>query len=101
MSSRRFAKRRDPERNHAQAKIQISAETSRGNFVAQFAISRRDYPDVHLAGFRRTDPQHLTVLEHAQQLGLEVRARLADLVEKQRAARGALEASCAVADSPG
>src|ERR1700736_4950614 len=69
--------------------------------MAQLAIGRRDDTDVHLARFRSADAQHLAVLEDSQHLGLEVRACLADLVEKQRAARGALEASRAVADSAG
>src|SRR3984957_8192584 len=69
--------------------------------MAQLAIGCGDYPDVHLARLRPSHAQHLAVLEDSQHLGLEVRACFADLVEKQRAARGALEASRAVPDSAG
>src|SRR5271156_5285674 len=96
-----FAQRRDLERNYAQAEIQISAEFAGRHFAPQLAIGRRHDAHVDLARLRRTDAHHLAVLEHAQQLSLEVRARLADLVEKQRAARGALEASEALANCAG
>ncbi len=52
-------------------------------------------------GFADADAQHLAVLEHAQQLGLEVARDLADLVEEERAAVGALEAAGARRDGAG
>ena len=88
-----LAQRRDPERNHAQPEVQVRAEFAGRDFAPQLAIGRRHDAHVDLARLRRADSQHLAVLEHAQQLGLEVGTRLADLVEKQRAARSALEAS--------
>ncbi len=39
------------------------------------------------------DPLDLALLEHAQQLGLQARAHLADLVEEDGAAVGRLEAA--------
>src|SRR5271163_843163 len=96
-----ISERCDLERNDAQAKIQVSTETAGRNLAAQLAIGRGDYADIHLARLRSADAQHLAVFEHAQQLGLEVRARLSDLVEKQGAAGGALEASRAVTDGAG
>src|SRR5580704_9896408 len=96
-----FAQRRDLERDYAQAEIQVSAEFAGRNFAPQLAIGRRHDAHVDLARLRRADSQHLAVLEHAQQLGLEVGTRLADLVEKQRAARGAFETSEALANCAG
>src|SRR5271155_4284582 len=96
-----LAQRRDLERDYAQAEIQVSAEFAGRYFAPQLAIGRRHDAHVDLPRLRRAYPQHLAVLEHAQQLSLEVRARLADLVEKQRAARGALEASEALANCAG
>ena len=47
------------------------------------------------------DPLELALLQHAQQLGLERRRDLADLVEEQRAAVGQLEAALAGVDGAG
>src|SRR5271156_5746247 len=96
-----LAQRRNLEWDYAQAEIRVSAEFAGRHFAAQLAIGRRHDAHVHLARLRRADAQHFAILEHAQQLGLEVRACLADLVEKQRAARGALEASGALANCAG
>ncbi len=101
MSSRRSRNGAILQRNDAQAEIQIGAEAPGRNFAAQLAVGRRDYPDIHFARLGTADPQHFAVLEHAQQLGLEIRARLADLVKEQGAARGPLEASRAIADRAG
>ena len=49
-------------------------------------------------GSAAADAEHLAVLEHAQELRLEVGADLADLVEEERAAVGALEAARARGD---
>ena len=96
-----IAQGRNPERNDAQAEIQVSAEAAGGNFMAQLAVGRRDDSDIDFARFRRANAQHLAVLEDAQQLGLEIRASFADFVEEQGSIRGALEASGAVADCAG
>src|SRR5690606_15857444 len=47
------------------------------------------------------DADDLALLEHPQQLGLEVERQLADLVEEDRAAVGLLEAAGAVDHRPG
>ena len=57
------------------------------------AVGGGDHAHVDAARRRAADAQHLALLQHAQQLGLEVGADLADLVEEQRAAVGALEAA--------
>ena len=50
-----------------------------------------------MRGLGAPDPQELSFLKHAEQLGLEARGDLADLVEEQRALVGALEAAGATA----
>ena len=45
---------------------------------------------------RAAEPLELVLLQHAQDLGLRVRAHVADLVEEQRAAVGLLEAADAL-----
>ena len=44
---------------------------------------------------RAADPAELALLEHAQQLGLEVERQLAELVEEHGAAVGQLERALA------
>src|SRR5690606_36828610 len=56
-------------------------------------IRRRDDPHVDLAHVAAADAEHLAFLQHAQELGLELGTDLADLVEEERAAVGALEAA--------
>ena len=56
-------------------------------------MRRGDDPHVHPARLRRTDALELAFLQHPQQLGLDVRGELADLVEEDRAAVRELEAA--------
>jgi len=77
-----IAERRDSERNHAQAEIQVGAKAPRRYLAAELAVGCSDDSNVHLAGFRRADAKHLAVFEDAEQLGLKVGAGLADLVEE-------------------
>jgi hypothetical protein len=54
-----------------------------------------------LIGSRAADALELALLQHAQQLGLQVERHLADLVEEQRAAVGELERAGARGDGAG
>ncbi|MNV48309.1 hypothetical protein D3C71_1402080 [compost metagenome] len=49
----------------------------------------------------RAQALQLAALQHAQQLGLHRQRQLADFIEKQRAAIGALELALALADGAG
>ena len=61
--------------------------------VASSGVGGRDHADRHRRRRRLAERQDFARLEEAQQLGLEVEAELADLVEEQRAlARGADDA---------
>src|SRR3546814_11760975 len=59
-------------------------------------VGRADQADVHLHGLAAADPVDLALLHGAQQLRLETRVHLADLVEQQGAAVGFFE----LADPP-
>ena len=67
-------------------------ETGRAAPPAEVAVGRGDHADVDRAGALLADALELALLQHAQQLGLQLERHLADLVEKQRAAVGQLEA---------
>ena len=64
-------------------------------------MRRRDDAHVDLHRLAGADALERHLLKHAQQLGLHVETDVADLVEKQRAAVGRLEAAHLVADGVG
>ena len=93
--------RRDPDREHAEAIVEILAEPPLAHVGGEVAVGRRD--DAHVDGARRVvaDAFVLPLLEYAEQLGLEVEREVADLVEEDRALLGEPEASGAIAHRPG
>ena len=86
-----LAQRRDPDRHHGEPVVEVLAEAALGDRAAQVLVRRRDDPHVDLDRRRLADPPDLALLERAQELRLEPRARLADLVDEERAAVGLLE----------
>ena len=101
MSSRALAQRRQVQRDDVQAVVQIAAEvprrisSSRSRLVAAM---RRVSIGI---GLRRADGNHFAMLQHAQQLHLRRRRRLADLVEEERALRRGGEETDLVLDRAG
>src|SRR5262249_61392787 len=63
------------------------------DLAREIAVGRTDDPHVDRDVVAAAHARELAVLEHVQQLGLERRVELADLVEEDRAAVGRLEAS--------
>ena len=61
----------------------------------EIAVGRGDDPHVDAEGLVAADALELALLQEAQQLHLDGRRDLADLVEEQRAAVGLLEAAVA------
>ena len=59
--------------------------------LREIAVGRGDDADVDSERLLSADPLERAVLEHAQQPHLRVERQLANLVEEQRAAVGALE----------
>ena len=95
-----LAQRRQAQREDAQPVVEVLAEAPLGDGLLQIDVRR---------GQQRTSTLHRAVaphrlerplLEHAQQLGLQLERQLADLVEQQRAAVGHLEAPGAVRVAP-
>jgi hypothetical protein len=73
--------------------VQILAECSGLNGGIEVAICRGDDADVDAAALRRADRLYLTLLQGAQELGLQIHGHVADFVQKERAAVGGLEQS--------
>ena len=94
-----LAQRRELDRDHVQAEVEVLAEAAGGDLVAQVAVGRRDDAHVDAARLRRrrrgsTSPSCSTRSSFAWKSALD----LADLVEEERAAVRALEAAGARRD---
>ncbi len=79
-----LAQRRHPQGHHAQAIEEVLAKSSPGDQRAQIPVGGRDDPDVHPEAVGAADSLDLVLLEHPEQLGLDARGDLADLVEEAR-----------------
>src|SRR5438093_9602168 len=88
---RALAQRRQPDREHAQAIEQILAQLAVRHRLLGLAVGGRHDADVDLEFALPADPRDDPGLEHAQQAHLQLDRHLADLVEEERAALGALE----------
>src|SRR5262249_52469061 len=82
-----------PDRKDPKSEQKVVAEASLRALALEVTIGRRDHPDVH----RHTRPVSYgldpTFLQHPEQVHLDARARLADLVEAEGAAICELENS--------
>ena len=94
-----FAQGRHVDRENTQPIVQVLAELSFLYRGEQIAVGRGDHAHVDFAGLRAADRLELALLQHAQQLALQVERQLADLVEEERAAVGQGEAAVALAAS--
>ena len=70
---------------------QIAAEAAALHLLLEIAVRRRKDSRVHRDRLGAADGNHLALLEHAQELHLRGRRRLADLVEEERALGRGLE----------
>ena len=86
-----FAQRRQRDRKHVQAVVEIAPEAPAPHLLGQIAVGRRDDADVDVDRARTAEAFDLPFLEHAQQPRLQLERQLADLVEEDRAAVRQLE----------
>ena len=86
-----LAQRRQVDVRDAQAVIQVRAKALRLHRAAQVDVGRGQQAHIQRNRPARAHAHHLALLQHAQQLYLERRRQVADLVEEQRAAIGRLE----------
>ena len=80
---------------------EVLAEVAARDGGLQVAVRRGDDPDVGLQDLRPAEALELALLQDAEELGLDERARLAHLVEEEGAARGLLEPPRARGDGAG
>ena len=91
-------KRWQREGEHVQPVEQILAEPARADPFGQVLVRGGNDANVDLARDILADMLVLPLLQHPQQFGLQFEGKIADLVEKDRAAVGDLEAAGPVAD---
>src|SRR5207247_4773696 len=85
------AQRREPDREDAQAVVEVLAESAGLHLLVEVPVGGHDDSGVDRAGAVLTHRADLPLLQHAQELRLERRAGLRDLVEEERAAARHLE----------
>jgi hypothetical protein len=90
-----LAQRRQHEARHVQAVVEVLAERLVLDHLLELAVGGRDDAHVHLHRVVVAQAADLALLDGAQQLGLERRRGLGDLVEEERAAVGLLEQALA------
>ena len=81
-----LAQRREVDGHHLQPVVEVLAEASGRDRPPEVAVGGSDDPDVHLPPLRPAHGADLVLLEDAQELGLERRRDVPDLVEEDRAA---------------
>src|SRR5204863_9303858 len=86
-----LAERGNRDREDRQPEVEVLAVLPRRDGCLQVAVRRGDDADVYLQGGGAADPLEPFLLERAQNLGLERKRQVADLVEEQRAAMRQLE----------
>ena len=86
-----IAQRRHPDRDDVDPVVEVLAEPPFLDRLLEVDVGRGDQAEVGLDRLGAADALDLPFLDRAQQLGLQVEAQVADLVEEQRAAGGQLE----------
>src|SRR5437016_14260496 len=78
---------------HREPVIQVRAERPGLDQMLEITVRGCDQPDIGPQRRRAADPFVLPFLQHAEQLRLDRRGEIADLIEEERAAGGDLEAT--------
>ena len=87
--------------HHVQPEIEVFAEIAPAHLFLEVAVRGGEQPDVHLDRLRAADAIDFPLLDGAQQLRLQPRVHLRDLVEQQSAAARLLELADASTDGAG
>ena len=88
---RPLAQRRDLDRDAVEAEVEIAPERALVDRGFQVTVGGGQHANVDRARLRAAEPEHLPLLQHAQQLDLDRDRHLADLVEEEGAALRGLE----------
>ena len=91
MSSGRSRRGGTRQRDRADAEVEVAAEPLLPHELGQVLVRGGDQPDVHAPVAHVAQPAEPLLLEHLQELGLDLEVDVADLVEKHRPAVRDLE----------
>ena len=86
-----LAQRRQVQVEHVQPVVQVLAQRARALRLLEVAVRRRDHAHVDVDLLAAADAAEIPLLERAQELGLQERRHLPDLVEEDGPAVGQLE----------
>src|SRR5260370_5374384 len=86
-----LAQRRHLDRDYAKAEVQVLAEFALRDQDLEVLVGRGDYARLQLERLDAADPVELALLQHAQQLRLQLDRQVANFVEEDRAGVGHLE----------
>src|SRR5262249_42035502 len=92
------AERRQDDRKDVEAGVEVAAERPGGDPGPERAVRRRHRAHVDFERARPADALEGVLLQHAQQLRLQLDREVANLVEEEGAAIGQLEAATALCD---
>ena len=80
-----LAQRRQMQRHDVQTIVEIRTERAVSHRLLEIAIGGRDDPHVDVDALLAADTHELALLDHPQELRLQRRRELADLVQEDRA----------------
>ena len=93
--------RRNVNRHDVQPVIEVFPELAVFNSVFQFRVRRRDHPNIQFHRLPAAQPLPLPLLQHPQQLGLNFKRQIPDLVQEYSAALRLLKPPHACLHCPG
>ena len=96
-----FPERRQGERNHGKAKVQVFAERALMNRLFQIFIRGGEKTHVGSYLLRSANTVECPILQDSQEMALHGERHVADLIKKQRASLGDLDFSRLPLDSSG
>src|SRR5262249_55036001 len=88
-----FAQGRYEHVNHIEAIVKILTEPSFGDSPLEVLVGCREHSDVDIQSRLATDSRELPILKHVQQLGLQRRMEIADLIQEYGPVMRGLELS--------
>ena len=98
---RAVAKRGDLDLNHVEPVVEIFPEPAVFDGLLQIGVCGRQDADIRLASALVAYPLVFAVLDEAQQLGLDRKRQVADLIQKEGAALAGGDPTGVIPQSPG
>ena len=92
-----FPQRRDDDRDHVEAVVQVLLELAVVDHLLEVAIGGRDHACIRAYRLSRADALEFPLLENSQQLGLKFQGQFAHLIKKDCRFIGQLKAANALA----